>query len=79
MVTKDEAIGLLKAFVKMTQTQFSTTVKVFRTDNALKLSSSTTALEFFANTGILHQTSYVQTPQQNGVVERKHQHLLEFL
>ena len=41
MVTKDEAIGLLKAFVKMAQTQFSATVKVCRTDNALEFSSST--------------------------------------
>ena len=40
-------------------------------------SKSTEALKFFASTGILHQTYHVQTPQQNGVVERKHKHLLE--
>ena len=70
MVTKDEAISLIKAFVKMTQTQFSYTVKTIRFDNALELTKSNEALEFFASTGILHQTCCVQTPQQNGVVER---------
>ena len=37
MVTKDEAIGLMKAFVKMAQTQFSCTVKTIGSDNALNL------------------------------------------
>ena len=68
MVTKDEAFGLIKAFVKMAQTQFSGIVKVIRTDNALELRKSHTALDFFTSTSILHQTSCVQTPQQNRVV-----------
>jgi hypothetical protein len=32
---------------------------------------------FFLNKGILHETSCVGTPQQNGVAERKNRHLLE--
>ena len=77
MVTKDVALGLIKSFVKMAKTQCSGTVKAVRTDNTLELSTGLAALEFFANTGILHQTSCVQTPQQNRIMERKHKHLLE--
>jgi len=78
-VTKDKTIRarLIKSFVHMAHTQFAAIVKILRSNNALKLSTSNIALEFFASTGIVHQTSCVQTPQQNGVVERKHKHLLE--
>lgn len=31
---------------------------------------------YFRNNGIIHQTSCVDTPQQNGRVEQKHRHIL---
>lgn len=32
---------------------------------------------FFAAKGIIHQSSCIDTPQQNDIVERKNKHLLE--
>ena len=31
--------------------------------------------DFFHTKGIIHQTSYVEKPQQNGIVERKYQNI----
>ncbi|KAK8962854.1 hypothetical protein KSP40_PGU018853 [Platanthera guangdongensis] len=73
---RSELPRVFRAFVLETRTQFHTTIKVLRTDNAREYTSHEfTALcsEF----GILHQTSCAYTPQQNGVAERKNRHLLD--
>ena len=56
----------------MVETQFAKRVKVVRTDNGTEFVMK----DFFARKGILHQLSYVETLQQNAIVERKHQHIL---
>ena len=72
MKSKLDTRPLLISFCKMISTQFHTNVKAIRTDNAQEFLLK----DFFADQEILHQHSFVATPQQNSVVERKHQHIL---
>lgn len=74
---KREASNHLKNFVQLIETQFNIRIKQIRTDNAFELGNSIDLKNFFAEKGIIHQTTCSYTPQQNGVVERKHKHLLE--
>jgi len=76
MSTKSNAFPLLQQFVAYVETQFEVSVKIIRTDNGMKFQDHS-ALQFYAKKGILHQKACVETPQQNGVAERKHKHLLE--
>lgn len=75
--TKSNAFSVLQSFLVLIERQFNTKFKVIRSDNALELGTGITASKILSFQGILHQTSCVSTPQQNGVVEQKHKHLLE--
>lgn len=76
MKTKTEAAYFLVMFYNMVETQFGKRVKRIRTDNGSEFRSQH-MLDFYMKHGILLETSCPYTPQQNGVVERKHRHLLE--
>jgi transposase InsO family protein len=52
----------------MVQTQFNTKIKVVRSDNGGEYMSSDLGM-FFREQGVLHQTTCVDTPQQNGIAE----------
>ncbi|BBG95385.1 RmlC-like cupins superfamily protein [Prunus dulcis] len=69
---KSDARQKLTTFINLVETQFSSHVKIVRSDNGPEFLMT----QFFSDKGILHHTSCVSTPQQNGVVERKHRHLL---
>jgi hypothetical protein len=67
---------MLQHLVNYIETQFHTHVKFIRTDNAKELCEGD-MLQFYLQKGIYHQRSCSHTPQQNGVVERQNQNLLE--
>lgn len=69
---KFEAQCQIQKFVQLAETQFDARVKVIRSDNGPKFSLPS----FFSFKGIVHQCSCVETPQQNGRVERKLQDIL---
>jgi hypothetical protein len=57
-------------FHKMVQTQFNTNIKIVGSDNGDEYMSGDLRM-YFHEQGIIHQTTCVNTPQQNGVPERK--------
>ena len=72
MHSKSDTRPLLISFFNMVETQFHIKIKSVRSDNGLEFFMT----DFFSTKGIIHQKSCRGTPQQNLVVERKHQHLL---
>ncbi|KAL2939151.1 Retrovirus-related Pol polyprotein from transposon TNT 1-94 [Bienertia sinuspersici] len=77
MKTKDEAPDIIEKFINMASTQFGNRVKKIRSDNALEFEDKQ-CRHIFQKQGINHETSCVDTPQQNGRVERKHRSLLKW-
>ncbi|KAM1740735.1 hypothetical protein ACFX12_010944 [Malus domestica] len=72
MKHKSDTKDILVGFIQMIETQFNTRVQIIRSDNGPEFKLE----QFYALKGIIHQFSCVNTPQQNGVAERKHRHLL---
>ncbi|KAL2249557.1 UNVERIFIED_CONTAM: Retrovirus-related Pol polyprotein from transposon RE2 [Sesamum indicum] len=76
MTYKDQVVQKIETFFNMVHNQFNKRIKIIRTDNGTEFTSQKCQL-FIQKHGILHQRTCVFTPQQNGIVERKHQHLLQ--
>ncbi|KAL0345271.1 UNVERIFIED_CONTAM: Retrovirus-related Pol polyprotein from transposon RE1 [Sesamum radiatum] len=76
MKYKSQAVSVLKAFHRMIFTQFGKRIKTIRSDNGTEF-LSLECQNFMIEEGIVHQRTCTHTPQQNGVVEIKHKHLLQ--
>ncbi|OMO63131.1 Integrase, catalytic core [Corchorus capsularis] len=73
---RSEFFQIYSKFVAMVKTQFSSKIKVFRSDSGGEY-TSTQFEELLASEGTLFQSSCTDTPQQNGIAERKHRHIIE--
>jgi transposase InsO family protein len=76
MTSKGEVNLLFQKFHKMIETQYNAQIQVLRSDNGGEYQSSEHQ-QYLETYGIINQTTCSNTPQQNGVVERKNRHLLE--
>nr|GFA27576.1 integrase, catalytic region, zinc finger, CCHC-type, peptidase aspartic, catalytic [Tanacetum cinerariifolium] len=74
--SKDEAPEVIIKFLKRITVLLQSPVIIVRTDNSTKFKNQVLK-EYFDTVGISHQMSSVRTPQQNGVVKRRNQTLVE--
>ena len=76
MKDKSEVGKNFQTFNQMVQTQFHTKIQVLRIDNGREYYHSTLGA-YLNDHRIIYQSSCVDTPQQNGVAERKNRHQME--
>lgn len=76
MKEKAQVIQILRKLLLKIKNQFNKSVKAIRIDHGSEfLSTNTqTLIEDFR---IIHQKSSTYTPQQNGVVERRHRMIMQ--
>lgn len=72
MTNKYETRNLIQNFISYSQTQFSCSIKIIRSDNGPEFFMHS----YYASLGIVHQWSCVEIPQQKSIVEIKYRHLL---
>ncbi|GJS03878.1 retrovirus-related pol polyprotein from transposon TNT 1-94 [Tanacetum coccineum] len=76
LASKDEALDFIIKFLKMIQVRLNVAVRNIRTDNGTEFVNQTLR-DYYEHVGISHKTSVARTPQQNGVVERRNNTLIE--
>lgn len=69
---KSDVLQIFPIFLNLVEAHYSSKVRSIRSDNVPELSFKT----LLVSKGIFHFYSFVGMPQQNSVVERKHQHIL---
>ncbi|PRQ17191.1 putative RNA-directed DNA polymerase [Rosa chinensis] len=73
---KSEVFKCFQDFHNLVTNHFSSKICILRSDNGTEYTSKIMT-DYLSAQGIIHQTSCVGTPQQNGIAERKNRDLLE--
>ncbi|KAH0748613.1 hypothetical protein KY290_027845 [Solanum tuberosum] len=73
---KSDVSQILPTFFNMIKTQYDVPIKRFRSDDAKDYFNQNLSV-FFQKEGIIHESSCVNTPQQNGIAERRNGLLLD--
>ena len=76
MNSKSEVAKLFQEFYYMVENQFQTKRSILRSHNGTEFYNDCLG-DLLQEKGILHQSTCRDTPQQNGIAERKNRHLLE--
>lgn len=76
MKDKSEVYQLFVNFFQMVKTQFGKPIKRLRSDNGKEYVNQNFH-NFLKTNGVVRELTCVDTPQQNGVAERKNRDLLE--
>lgn len=73
---KSEVFSTFLSFKAYVETQFATPLQILRIDNGTKFVTKQMDA-YLTQHGVIHQLSCPYTPEQNGIAERKHQHITE--
>ena len=76
LTDKTEVRSIFMNFHSMIQTQFHTKIQIFRPNNGTEYFNHSLST-YLQENGIIHQSSCVDTPQQNRAAERKNGNILE--
>ncbi|GKB23686.1 retrovirus-related pol polyprotein from transposon TNT 1-94 [Tanacetum coccineum] len=76
--SKDEVLEFVIKFLKMIQARLNATARNIRTDNGTEFVNQTLRA-YYEDVRILHKTFVARSPQQNDVVERRKQTIVEAL
>ncbi|KAM0038591.1 putative RNA-directed DNA polymerase [Helianthus debilis subsp. tardiflorus] len=71
---KSDVFATFKQFVTMAERQFSTKLKTVQSDWGGEFRNMSS---FLTSIGIIHRLSCPHTSEQNGIVERRHRHVVE--